>query len=134
MTTKTPILAASIAAALTLAAGAAQADDMAQERCYGVSLAGQNDCAAGPGTSCAGTSTIDYQGNAWTLVPAGTCATMELPADGMGHARMGVTAEMLDEGGYGPGINRDLPPTLDAEIAATYQPAMMMDEDMSHSG
>jgi uncharacterized membrane protein len=44
-----------------------------------VSLAGKNDCAAGPGTTCAGTSKVDYQGNAWTLVPAGTCATMELP-------------------------------------------------------
>lgn len=46
----------------------------AKEKCYGVSLAGQNDCAAGPGTTCAGTSTVDYQGNAWTLVPAGDCA------------------------------------------------------------
>ena len=47
-----------------------------QEKCYGISLAGQNDCAAGPGTSCAGTSTDDYQGNAWKLVPAGTCQTV----------------------------------------------------------
>ena len=45
----------------------------AKEKCYGISLAGQNDCAAGPGTTCAGTSTVDYQGNAWTLVPAGDC-------------------------------------------------------------
>jgi uncharacterized membrane protein len=45
----------------------------ANEKCYGISLAGQNDCAAGPGTTCAGTSTVDYQGNAWTLVPEGTC-------------------------------------------------------------
>ena len=44
-----------------------------KEKCFGVSLAGENDCAAGPGTTCAGTSTVDYQGNAWTLVPAGTC-------------------------------------------------------------
>lgn len=61
---------------------AAYANDM--EKCYGVSLAGQNDCAAGPGTTCAGTSTVDYQGNAWTLVPKGTCETMELPGDRMG--------------------------------------------------
>ena len=53
-------------------------------KCYGVSLAGANDCAAGPGTSCAGTSTVDYQGNAWTLVPEGTCVTMELPDDRKG--------------------------------------------------
>ena len=77
-------LAASLATALGTA-GAAPAiaqDDMV--KCYGVSLAGQNDCAAGPGTTCAGTSTVDYQGNAWTLVPSGTCESMELPGDRMG--------------------------------------------------
>jgi uncharacterized membrane protein len=57
----------------------APAHAQAKEKCYGVSLKGQNDCAAGPGTTCAGTSTIDYQGNAWTLVPKGTCTTMEVP-------------------------------------------------------
>jgi len=50
-----------------------------KEKCYGVSLAGKNDCAAGPGTSCAGTSTEDYQGNAWTYVDEGTCETTETP-------------------------------------------------------
>ncbi|MGP9765246.1 BufA1 family periplasmic bufferin-type metallophore [Halomonas sp. AOP13-D3-9] len=50
-----------------------------KERCYGISLAGQNDCAAGPGTSCQGTSTEDYQGNAWAYVDAGTCESIELP-------------------------------------------------------
>jgi uncharacterized membrane protein len=49
------------------------------EKCYGVALKGKNDCAAGPGTTCAGTSTVDYQGNAWKVVPAGTCTTMEVP-------------------------------------------------------
>ena len=71
-----------IAGAMTAAiagvqATAVQAADM--EKCYGVSLKGQNDCAAGEGTTCAGTSTIDYQGNAWKLVPKGTCATTETP-------------------------------------------------------
>ena len=70
-------LAGSLAAALSGLGAAAQ--DEAQEKCYGISLAGQNDCAAGPGTTCAGTSTVDYQGNAWTLVPKGTCTAMELP-------------------------------------------------------
>jgi len=51
----------------------------AWKKAYGISLAGANDCAAGPGTSCAGTSTIDYQGNAWKLVPAGTCTTIDTP-------------------------------------------------------
>ena len=50
-----------------------------KEKCYGVALKGQNDCAAGPGTTCQGTSTIDYQGNAWKFVDGGTCATIELP-------------------------------------------------------
>lgn len=45
----------------------------AQEKCFGVALKGKNDCAAGPGTSCAGTSTVDYQGNAWKYVDEGTC-------------------------------------------------------------
>lgn len=56
----------------------------AQEKCYGVALAGENGCAAGPGTTCAGSSTVDYQGNAWKLVPAGTCATMEVEGGRMG--------------------------------------------------
>ncbi len=49
------------------------------EKCYGVSLAGKNDCKAGPGTSCAGTSKADYQANAWKHVPKGTCVTMKTP-------------------------------------------------------
>lgn len=49
------------------------------DKCYGVSLAGENDCQAGAGTSCAGTSVIDYQGNAWSYVEAGTCVTIERP-------------------------------------------------------
>ncbi|MEM0990854.1 MAG: DUF2282 domain-containing protein [Pseudomonadota bacterium] len=44
-----------------------------KEKCYGISWAGKNDCKAGAGTTCAGTSTVDYQGNAWTLVPKGDC-------------------------------------------------------------
>ncbi|MHA7820903.1 MAG: BufA1 family periplasmic bufferin-type metallophore [Erythrobacter sp.] len=62
----------------------AAADDAAKEKCYGISLAGENDCAAGEGTSCAGTSVIDYQGNAWTYVDEGTCVTIERPDGSMG--------------------------------------------------
>lgn len=58
-----------------------------KEKCYGVSLAGQNDCAAGRGTSCAGTSKIDYQGDAWKLVPKGTCTTISTP-----HGKGSLTA------------------------------------------
>jgi uncharacterized membrane protein len=83
-------LAASVAAALALAAGPALAQwkgpgtgpkparaDM--EKCYGIALAGDNDCGAGPGTTCAGTSTVDYQGNAWKYVAKGTCTQIPTP-------------------------------------------------------
>ena len=73
-------LSLAASAVLAMAAGAvavpAVAADGAKEKCYGVSLKGKNDCAAGPGTSCAGTSTVNYQGNAWKSVPAGTCVKM----------------------------------------------------------
>jgi uncharacterized membrane protein len=49
------------------------------EKCYGISLAGKNDCAAGPGTSCAGTSKRDYQGNAWKYVAKGSCTKISTP-------------------------------------------------------
>jgi len=58
---------------------AAENPDGEKEKCYGVALAGENDCAAGPGTSCQGTSVVDYQGNAWTYVDAGTCESIETP-------------------------------------------------------
>ncbi|MEM5475854.1 DUF2282 domain-containing protein [Pacificibacter sp. AS14] len=92
--TKSLALAGALAAALSAHATTASAQD-ATEKCYGVSLAGENDCAAGPGTTCAGTSKVDYQGNAWSLVPAGTCATMELPAAADGMMRHG-SMEALD--------------------------------------
>jgi uncharacterized membrane protein len=75
-----------------LASGAALSQDKGasikgeKERCYGISLAGKNDCAAGPGTTCAGTSKVDFQGNAWKYVAKGTCATMKTPK-GMGSLK-----------------------------------------------
>jgi len=74
-----------------LASGVALAQDKAsikgeKEKCYGVSMAGKNDCAAGPGTTCAGTNKTDYQGNAWKYVAKGTCATMKTPK-GMGSLK-----------------------------------------------
>lgn len=76
------VLAGAVAMASMIASAPAIAAE--KEKCYGVSLAGKNDCKAGAGTTCAGTSTVDYQGNAWTLVPKGTCVTMELPGDRKG--------------------------------------------------
>lgn len=66
-------LAFALGAAFSALPASAQATD--KERCYGVSLKGQNDCAAGPGTSCAGTAKVDYQSNSWSLVPNGSCKT-----------------------------------------------------------
>ena len=74
VSTKLPAVALALAlgAAFTaLPAAAAQAAD--KEKCYGVALKGKNDCAAGAGTTCAGTSKVDYQSNAWAFVPKGTC-------------------------------------------------------------
>jgi len=98
-TIKTLAVAGAVAAALSAHATAASADEMAKEKCFGVSLAGKNDCAAGAGTTCAGTSKVDYQGNSWSLVDAGTCMEIELPAMADGTARKG-SLEALD---------RDLP-------------------------
>jgi uncharacterized membrane protein len=73
---------AAVAALLvtTLGAGVANAQTKPKmEKCYGVSLAGKNDRAAGAGTSCAGTSKVNYQRNAWKLVPAGTCVKIKTP-------------------------------------------------------
>ena len=80
-------LAGSFAAALAIAATPAVADPAApqpgKDKCYGISLAGKNDCAAGAGTTCAGTSKVDYQGNAWKYVDKGSCVSMKTPK-GMG--------------------------------------------------
>ncbi len=81
-------LGALTSAAALAADGTKPMDDKASmektmEKCYGVSLAGKNDCAAGPGTTCAGTSKVDYQGNAWKYVAKDTCTAMKTPK-GMG--------------------------------------------------
>jgi uncharacterized membrane protein len=73
------VLAASLASAVSLLSLPPASADGAKEKCYGVALKGQNDCAAGAGTTCAGTSKVDYQGNSWKLVPQGTCTTMQTP-------------------------------------------------------
>ena len=93
MTTRSLTLGALAFAALASGAAIAQSDSMnksgdmakpAMEKCYGVSMAGKNDCAAGPGTTCQGTSTMDFQGNAWKFVQGGTCATIMTPSGSHG--------------------------------------------------
>ena len=90
MSTRSLTLASATLAALAALSTAAVAQDAMKdgmkgemEKCYGVSLAGKNDCAAGAGTTCAGTSKADYQGNAWKNVAKGTCTTIKTPK-GMG--------------------------------------------------
>ncbi|MEO0668743.1 MAG: DUF2282 domain-containing protein [Pseudomonadota bacterium] len=97
-TMKTVAIVGAVAAAVT-SHSTTTAEAASKEKCFGISLAGANDCAAGPGTTCAGTSTVDYQGNAWTLVDAGTCTEIELPAMADGTAREGSLTE----------LERDLP-------------------------
>jgi uncharacterized membrane protein len=96
MSARTKISAAFLASAVTAAtAAAAFAAPLTQdeanaamaahkEKCYGVALKGQNDCAAGPGTTCQGTSTVDFQGNSWKFVRGGTCTSIVVPGGGHG--------------------------------------------------
>ena len=85
---KSQIALAAALSAVVLSVSSLPANAAAKEKCYGISLAGQNDCAAGPGTSCAGSSTVDYQGNAWSLVPKGSCESTVISASD-GQDRMG---------------------------------------------
>ncbi|MDE1992738.1 MAG: DUF2282 domain-containing protein [Rhizobiaceae bacterium] len=89
------VLAGAVTAALASMAGAApltKAEASAavaahKEKCFGVALKGQNDCAAGPGTTCQGTSTVDFQGNSWKFVQGGTCASLEIPGGRHGSTK-----------------------------------------------
>ena len=98
------MLASAVAIAVSEGVAPVTASAGTTEKCYGIVLAGKNDCGAGPGTTCAGTSTINYQGNAWSAVPRGDCEKygveegnpkFVLPGDRRGSLAM---------------VNRDLPP------------------------
>jgi uncharacterized membrane protein len=81
------VLALALGTALTLAQAPVAAQGADKEKCFGVALKGKNDCAAGPGTTCAGTSVRDHQGNAWTLVPKGTCTKTASPTSPTGFGQ-----------------------------------------------
>ena len=75
------LVAAAVAGlfALGAASGTALAQDMKkdQEKCWGVSKAGQNDCGSNKTAhSCAGQSKADYDSNDFKVVKAGTCVQM----------------------------------------------------------
>jgi len=72
-------IAAALSSALAAAAVSTPVQAGAKEKCFGIALKGQNDCAAGAGTTCAATSKVDYQGNAWKLVDQGTCVATQTP-------------------------------------------------------
>lgn len=91
-TNRTVLGGAALAGAVAIALSGAQlvtATDAAAAnvKCYGVAMKGQNDCAAGPGTTCQGTSSVDYQGNSWKYVEEGTCQSMQLPGNRMGSLK-----------------------------------------------
>jgi len=72
-------LAAAIAMVTAPATAAPKPPQPTMDKCYGIALKGDNDCAAGAGTTCAGTAAADYQGNAWKYVAKGTCETIKTP-------------------------------------------------------
>lgn len=80
-------IAAALGAALSQSAAAA-ADAGEKEKCFGIALKGKNDCAAGAGTSCAGTSRVDFQGDAWRYVPKGTCEKTPSPSSSTGFGQL----------------------------------------------
>jgi len=84
-------LALALGAAFTALPAAAQSAD--KEKCFGVALKGKNDCAAGPGTTCAGSSKVDFQGNAWSLVPKGTCEKTASKTSPSGSGQMAAFKE-----------------------------------------
>lgn len=88
-------LALAFGAALSVAASPVLAADQAaaKEKCFGVALKGKNDCAAGPGTTCAGTSKIDHQGNSWSLVPKGSCEKTASSTSPTGHGQFAAFKE-----------------------------------------
>ena len=83
-------LAVALGTALTIAATPAAAEDkMAdKEKCFGVAMKGKNNCKAGAGTTCAGTSKMDHQGNAWSQVPKGTCEKTASPTSPTGFGQL----------------------------------------------
>jgi uncharacterized membrane protein len=106
MTVKTTFNAAILAGAVATAlAGATVPASAGDVKCFGVAMAGQNDCAAGPGTTCAGTSKVDFQGNSWTYVKEGTCESKNPTL-----AKSGKEVQ-LPEGKMGSlkALDRDLP-------------------------
>ncbi len=97
------MLASAVALAISASLSPLPASAAGKEKCYGISLAGKNDCKAGAGTTCAGTSTVDYQGNAWTIVPKGECEKYGVHEETPEYVLPGDRRGSLEE------LDRDLP-------------------------
>ncbi len=87
-------LALALSTALGLATAPLSVQAADKEKCFGVAMKGKNDCAAGAGTSCAGTSKTDYQGNSWKYVPAGTCEKTASPSSPTGNGQLQAFKEV----------------------------------------
>lgn len=74
MSFKNAAIAAAVGSLLSLSAMPAHAADAKREKCYGISKAQANDCAAN-GHSCAGQAKVDNDPREWKYIPAGTCET-----------------------------------------------------------
>lgn len=72
MNVKNSVLAAAIGSLFVLGASAQAADKPEMEKCYGVTKAGKNDCAAN-GHSCAGQAKADSNKKEWVSLPKGSC-------------------------------------------------------------
>ena len=90
---KLPTVALALALGTAFLALPAAAQTADKEKCFGVALKGKNDCAAGAGTTCAGTSKVDFQGNAWSLVPKGTCEKKVSKTSPTGFGQMAAFKE-----------------------------------------
>lgn len=86
-------LALALGTALTLASAPVHAQNADKEKCYGVAMKGKNDCAAGAGTTCAGTSKMDHQANAWSYVPKGSCEKTMSRTSPTGHGQLAAFKE-----------------------------------------
>lgn len=65
-------VASLLALGMTAGGGSAFAAKGGIDHCAGIAKAGKNDCGTAT-TSCAGTSKVDRDKNAWIAVPKGTC-------------------------------------------------------------
>ena len=63
--------------ALSVGSAALAGEPASKEKCYGISKAGQNDCANATGThACAGQAKNDSDPQDWKYVAAGTCTKL----------------------------------------------------------